>query len=64
MLAGTGVVGTPIASDLQQVGSKYTRDYLEAWLRDPTLFCPSHMPRIDMTEDELQDLSDYLASRR
>ena len=59
-----GAMGTPIAPDLQHVGSKYTRDYLEAWLRDPTLFCPAHMPRIDMTEDDLQDLTDDLASQR
>jgi len=59
-----GAAGTPIAPDLQHIGAKYTRDYLAVWLRDPTMFCPSHMPRIDMTEGQLQDLADYLASLR
>jgi len=59
-----GAMGTPIAPDLAHIGAKHTRDYLEGWLRDPTVFCPSHMPRVDMTEEELQALADYLASLR
>jgi cytochrome c553 len=59
-----GVAGTPIAPDLAHIGRKYDRDRLVDWLRDPTAFCPAHMPRVAMSERELQALADYLASLR
>ena len=38
--------GTPIATDLSHVGSKYDRAYLTRWLKDPSAQKPTaHMSR-------------------
>lgn len=60
-----GKTGTPIAADLSRVGSKYPLAYLANWLRDPAAQRPTaHMPKIDLTEAEVQSVSAYLASLR
>jgi mono/diheme cytochrome c family protein len=59
-----GAMGTPIAPDLAHIGKAHPRHYLVDWLHDPTAYCPSHMPRVAMSEDDLQALADYLAALR
>jgi mono/diheme cytochrome c family protein len=60
-----GKVGTPIGSDLSEVGSKYPPSYLLEWLRDPSSQQPkAHMPRIELREDEIRALGAYLSSLR
>ena len=57
--------GTPIATDLSDVGAKYDRAYLTRWLKDPASQKPTaHMPKIALTEAEVQALAAYLASLR
>jgi mono/diheme cytochrome c family protein len=57
--------GTPIATDLSHVGAKYDRAYLTLWLRDPSAQKPTaHMPKITLTDAEVQALATYLASLR
>ena len=57
--------GTPIATDLSHVGSKYDLAYLTKWLRDPSVQKPTaHMPKIALTESEVQALAAYLAGLR
>jgi cytochrome c oxidase subunit II len=58
-----GKMGTPIANDLSQVGSKYRESYLRQWLREPQQQKPrAHMPKIQMTEADARALAAYLAS--
>ena len=58
-----GKMGTPIATDLSQVGSKYPEGYLRQWLREPQQQKPrAHMPKIEMAEAEARALAAYLAS--
>lgn len=60
-----GVTGTPIATDLSQIGAKRDPAYLARWLRDPSLQRPTaHMPKIQLSEVELQALAAYLGSLR
>ena len=60
-----GKFGTPIAPDLSRLGAKYSVADLASWLRDPSAQKPTaHMPRINLTEDEVRALSVYLASLR
>jgi mono/diheme cytochrome c family protein len=60
-----GVAGTPIAHDLSRIGGKYSEADLARWLRDPTAQKPTaHMPRLALTESEIQALARYLASLR
>lgn len=56
--------GTPIATDLSHVGAKYDRTYLARWLKDlPKAQKPTaHMPKIALTDAEVQALAAYLAS--
>lgn len=57
--------GTPIASDLSKVGSKYNIAYLTRWLENPAAQKPTaHMPKIAMSESEAKALAAYLASLR
>jgi mono/diheme cytochrome c family protein len=57
--------GTPIATDLSHVGSKYDLAFLTKWLRDPSVQKPTaHMPRIALTETEVRALAAYLAGLR
>jgi cytochrome c oxidase subunit 2 len=60
-----GKMGTPIGPDLSQVGSKYPLSYLTEWLRDPMSQKPTaHMPKIELSEDEIRALAAYLSSLR
>lgn len=58
-----GKTGTPIATDLTRVGSKYPESYLRGWLREPQQQKPgAHMPKIQMSEPDARALAAYLAS--
>jgi cytochrome c oxidase subunit 2 len=60
-----GRVGTPIGPSLSQVGAKHPRSYLEAWLRNPQAQRPNaHMPRLELSEEEIEALAAFLASPR
>jgi cytochrome c553 len=60
-----GKMGTPIGPDLSKVGAKYSRTYLERWLRDPSAQRPNaHMPRLELSEQQVKDLAAFLASLR
>jgi len=61
-----GKVGTQgIAPDLSQVGAKHDLAYLTKWLQDPLAQRPTaHMPKIQMSEPEVDALAAYLSSLR
>lgn len=60
-----GKMGTPIATDLSQIGTRYTEAYLHQWLREPQQQKPrAHMPKIEMAERDARALAAYLASLR
>lgn len=60
-----GKTGTPIATDLSRIGTKHDQAYLGAWLRDPAQQKPrQHMPKLQLTEAEVQALAAYLGSLR
>lgn len=57
--------GTPIGPDLSHIGAKHDRSYLIGWLRDPSSQKPTaHMPKLTLTDAEVQALVAYLASLR
>ena len=58
-------MGTPIGPDLSRVGAKYSRAYLERWLRDPSAQRPSaHMPTLELSEQQVKAVAAFLASLR
>ena len=60
-----GKMGTPIGPDLSKVGAKYSREYLERWLRDPSAQRPNaHMPTLELSPQQVTDLAAYLSSLR
>jgi mono/diheme cytochrome c family protein len=60
-----GPAGMPVAHDLSHIGRRYTASELARWLREPAAQRPSaHMPRLALTEDEIQSLAAYLATLR
>lgn len=60
-----GKMGTPIGPDLSHVGAKYSKDYLQRWLRDPSSQRPSaHMPAFELTEAQVRALVAFLSSLR
>ena len=60
-----GGAGTPIAPDLSRIGTKHDEAYLARWLRDPSLQRPrAHMPKLQLTDPEVQALAAYLGSLR
>ena len=60
-----GKFGTPIGPDLSHVGAKYEARYLEQWLRDPESVRPTaHMPKLELTVEEIESLAAYLATLR
>ena len=56
--------GTPIGPDLSRIGAKHDQAYLGRWLRDPSAQRPAHMPKLQLTEGEVQALAAYLGSLR
>src|SRR5262249_44550641 len=60
-----GKVGTPLGPDLSHVGAKYRPDYLSRWLRDPSSVRPlTHMPALELTDDDVRSIAAFLASRQ
>jgi cytochrome c oxidase subunit 2 len=60
-----GAMGTPIGPDLSKVGFKYPMDYLERWLRNPAAQRPrAHMPKLELTERQVQLLAAFLSTLR
>ena len=60
-----GKFGTPIGPNLSQVGRQHPPEYLARWLRDPALQRPNaHMPALELTEEDVRALADYLGSLR
>jgi len=60
-----GAMGTPIGPDLSHVGAKYRADYLARWLRDPAYLRPStHMPAIELTDDDIRSIAAFLAEQQ
>jgi cytochrome c oxidase subunit 2 len=58
-----GKVGTPIGPNLAGIGAKYPVSYLRQWLRDPQSVRPAaHMPRLELTADDIEALAAYLGS--
>lgn len=58
-------MGTPIGPDLSRIGAKRNETDLARWLRDPSTHRPSaHMPKLQLTEAEVQALTAYLGSLR
>ena len=60
-----GATGTPLGPDLSHIGAKHDRSYLIGWLRDPSSQKPTaHMPKLTLTDGEVQALAAYLGSLR
>ena len=60
-----GKVGTLIGPNLSNVGAKYSRSYLERWLRDPSAQRPNaHMPTLELNEQQVKAVAAFLASLR
>ena len=60
-----GKTGTPIATDLSQIGAKHDEAYFARWLRDPSEQRPrAHMPKLQLTEPEVRALAAYLGTLR
>jgi cytochrome c2 len=67
--------GKPKGPDLKNVGERYNRAELQKWLMDPEIVYKekarrplnrgySPMPRVVLTEQEINDLVAYLESRK
>ena len=60
-----GKFGTPIGPDLSHLGGKYPVRYLREWLRDPeSVRATAHMPKLELTAQEIESLAAYLTSLR
>ena len=60
-----GGAGTPIAPDLSHVGARLSRDEIERRLRDPRTHKPdARMPKLNLSEPEVQALATYLSELR
>ncbi len=60
-----GTMGTEIGPDLTRMGSRYPREYLVRWLRDPvSVERTAHMPKLDLKEREIGALAAFLAAQR
>ena len=60
-----GKAGTPIGPDLSRIGAKRSRAYLIGWLKDPAAQAPrAHMPRIQLSNTEIEQLAAYLSALR
>ncbi len=57
-----GKFGTPIGPELSRVGAKYEASYLRQWLRDPESVRPTaHMPKLELSPEEIDALAVYLS---
>lgn len=55
--------GGKVGPDLSRVGARIKREDLIALIRDPKAKKPdAKMPKLNLTEEELNDLADYLAA--
>jgi mono/diheme cytochrome c family protein len=60
-----GIAGTPIAPDLSKIGARLTREQIERRLRDPRTHEPSaRMPKLDLRDEEIRALAQYLSGLR
>ena len=60
-----GGAGTPIAPDLSRVGARLSRGEIERRLRDPrTHQATARMPKLELSEAEVQALASYLSELR
>jgi mono/diheme cytochrome c family protein len=60
-----GAAGTPIAPDLSRVGARLSREEIERRLRDPRTHEPTaRMPKLDLSEAQIQALATYLSELR
>ena len=60
-----GKMGTPIGPDLSHVGAKYSRAYLERWLKDPSAQRPNaHMPTLELSDQQAKALAAFMSSLR
>lgn len=60
-----GGAGTPIAPDLSRVGAHLSRDEIQRRLRDPRTHKPTaRMPKLELSEAEVQALASYLSELR
>ena len=60
-----GAAGTPIAPDLSRVGARLSREQIERRLRDPRTHEPTaRMPKLDLSEAQIQALATYLSELR
>ncbi len=51
--------------ELSRVGSKVTREWLAAWLKNPKDYWPeTRMPNLRLTNNEIADLVEYLSSKK
>ncbi len=58
-----GTMGTPIGPDFSRLGLRYEERALARWLRDPSAERPTaHMPKLNLSEAEVQALAAYLSS--
>jgi len=58
-------MGTPIGPDLSHIGARRSEAALTGWLRDPAAQRPSaHMPKLQLTDGEVQALAASLGSLR
>lgn len=58
-----GKMGTPIVPDLSHVGARYSRTYLERWLKDPSAQRPNtHMPTLELSEQQAKALAAFMSS--
>ena len=58
-----GKFGTPIGPELSRVGAKYSTSYLTRWIQDPERVRPTaHMPKLELSPEEVRALAAYLAS--
>jgi len=57
--------GTPIGPDLSRIGAKYPKDALVRWLTNPEAERPNaHMPKLELTQEQITALAAYLSSLR
>jgi cytochrome c oxidase subunit 2 len=60
-----GPTGTPIATDLTRIGARHDEAYFVRWLREPSQQKPrQHMPKLALSDGEVQALAAYLSALR